>query len=218
MQTTSPSAAAPVSARCDEAIARRSLLQHPFYLAWSDGTLPVPALKDYARDYGAFIRTVGQGWETVGEAHVAGVEEGHARVWENTFAAGLETAVASEPQVAEAAGLVNAAREFFANRVTALGALYAFEAQQPFTAQSKLAGLRAHYAQLPECCGEYFRLHEDDFDEPAMLAAQMNALPAADQARALAACERMSRGVARRAFGSARALRGIDETPATDWP
>ena len=184
--------AAPASNLCDEIVARRSLLQHPFYLAWSDGTLPVPALQDYARDYGAFIRTVGEGWAVVGEAHIAGVEEGHAQVWENTFAAGLETTVASEPRVAEAVVLVNAARAAFADPVEALGALYAFEAQQPYTAQSKLAGLREHYRQLPECCGEYFRLHEDDFDEPALLAARMNALPAADQARAVAACERLS--------------------------
>jgi pyrroloquinoline-quinone synthase len=154
MNTTAQFPAA-VAARCDTAVAARSLLQHPFYLAWSDGTLPVPALRDYARDYGAFIRTVSQGWETVGELHIASVERGHAEV-------------------------------------CALGALYAFESQQPFTAQSKLAGLRAHYAELPLCCGEYFRLHEDDFEEPALLAEKMTALPAADQTRAVAACERLS--------------------------
>ena len=182
------------SDRCDAIVARRSLLQHPFYLAWSDGTLPVPALKEYAHDYGAFIRTVGQGWETIGEAHIAGIEEGHAQVWENTFAAGLETTV-DAPRTAGAAGLVDAAHALFADRATALGALYAFESQQPYTAQSKLAGLREHYRQLPECCGEYFRLHEDDFDEPALLAAQINALPAAEQERAVTACERLSQSL-----------------------
>ncbi len=182
------------SDRCDAHVARRSLLQHPFYLAWSDGTLPVPALKEYAHDYGAFIRTVGQGWETVGEAHIAGVEEGHAQVWETTFAAGLETGV-DAPRTAGAAALVATAHDLFADRVSALGALYAFESQQPYTAQSKLKGLREHYRQLPECCGEYFRLHEDDFDEPALLAARMNALPPAELERAVAACERLSQGL-----------------------
>ena len=182
------------SDRCDAHVVRHSLLQHPFYLAWSDGTLPIPALKEYAHDYGAFIRTVGQGWETVGEAHIAGVEEGHAQVWETTFATALETTV-DAPRTAGAAALVDAARELFADHVTALGALYAFESQQPYTAQSKLAGLREHYQQLPDCCGEYFRLHEDDFDEPALLAAQMNALSATGQERAVAACERLSRSL-----------------------
>jgi pyrroloquinoline-quinone synthase len=185
---------APASARCDDAVANRSLLRHPFYLAWSAGTLPVAALRDYAREYGAFIRTVGQGWETVGEAHIAGIEEGHAQVWENTFAAGLETPV-DVPQTAEVAALVDTARELFAGPVTALGALYAFESQQPFTAQSKAAGLKEHYAQLPDCCGEYFRLHEADFEEPALLAGKMNALSEHEQERALAACERMTQSL-----------------------
>ena len=182
------------SFRCDAAVVRRSLLQHPFYLAWSDGTLPVPALKEYAREYGAFIRTVGAGWEVAGETHIASVEEGHALVWENTFAAGLDTPVGA-PRIREVAALVDTAHELFSDPVTALGALYAFESQQPFTAQSKLAGLQEHYSQLPECCGEYFRLHADDFDEPALLASKMNTLTAGDQSRAAAACERMSQSL-----------------------
>ncbi len=189
MTTTQPGT---VSQRCDALVARRSLLQHPFYVAWSQGTLPVPALRDYARDYGAFIRTVVAGWETAGETHIAGIEEGHADVWNHTFAASLETAVTDEPQTPAVAALVDTARGLFADRASALGALYAFEAQQPYTAQSKLAGLREHYRQLPEPCGEYFRLHTDDFDEPALLAAHMESLPADGQARTVAACERMS--------------------------
>jgi pyrroloquinoline-quinone synthase len=192
MMNTAHVFAAAAAARCDAAVAARSLLQHPFYLAWSDGTLPVPALRDYARDYGAFIRTVSQGWEAVDELHIASVERGHAEVWENTFAAGLETVVDDGPHAPAVATLVSAAQDLFEDRVSALGALYAFESQQPFTAQSKLAGLQAHYAELPACCGEYFRLHEDDFEEPALLAEKMNALPAGDQARAVAACERLT--------------------------
>ncbi len=181
-----------VSQRCDGIVARRSLLQHPFYVAWSNGTLPVPALRAYAQDYGAFIRTVARGWEMVGETHIAGIEEGHADVWNHTFAASLETSVADEPRTPEVVALVDTARGLFADRASALGALYAFESQQPYTAQSKLAGLREHYRQLPEPCGEYFRLHTDDFDEPALLAEQMEALPTEGQAQVVAACERMS--------------------------
>ena len=189
--TIAPAVTAP-STRCDEVVARRSLLHHPFYLAWSDGTLPVAALRDYARDYGAFIATVARGWEAVGEPHIAGVEVGHAEVWANTFAAGLETYVEDRAHTPEVATLVDTARALFADRTTAMGALYAFESQQPYTAQSKLRGLREHYQQLPGCCGEYFRLHTDDFDEPALLAGHMNAFPAADADRAVAACERLS--------------------------
>ncbi len=130
--------------RCDAAIARHRLLDHPFYQAWSSGTLPVPALRDYAREYGAFIGQVGAGWAAVGEERIAQVEAGHAQVWARTFAASLDTTVAA-PQVTEVAALVAVADSLFQDRVTALGALYAFEAQQPLTAQAKAKGLAEHY-------------------------------------------------------------------------
>jgi pyrroloquinoline-quinone synthase len=182
---------ATTSSQCDALIAGHSLLRHPFYIAWSDGTLPVSALKDYAREYGAFIRTISQGWAKTGNAHVARVEEGHAMIWEREFAASLGTSVTGQPQVAEVAALVATARELFSDKATALGALYAFEAQQPLTAQSKLKGLGDHYQQLPERAGLYFDLHKDDFAEPAMLAGAMETLSEEDRARALAACEKM---------------------------
>ena len=180
---------------CDKIVARHSLLQPPFYQAWSGGKLPVPALRDYARDYGAFIATVGQGWQAAGEPHIAAVEEGHALVWTHTFAAGLDTHPEEAPQVPAVAALVDTAYALFAAPETALGALYAFESQQPFTAQSKLTGLKAHFRHLPACCGEYFRLHEDDFDEPALLAAKMGALTDKGQTTALRACEQMSQAL-----------------------
>ena len=54
----------------------------------------------------------------------------------------------------------------FTNRPQALGALYAFEHQQPATAKSKLAGLRKHYNLAPSA-EVYFDIHQDDEDEPA---------------------------------------------------
>ncbi len=182
---------ATISRECDAHIARHSLLRHPFYQAWSDGTLPVPALKDYAREYGAFIATISQGWATAGNAHVARVEEGHAMIWDRNFAVSMGTRVTGEPATPEVAALVATAKELFADRPTALGALYAFEAQQPLTAQSKLKGLGQHYKQLPVRACLYFHLHKDDFEEPAMLAEAMGSLSETDRARAVAACEKM---------------------------
>jgi len=182
------------SRRCDEIIAKHSLLQHPFYQAWNDGTLPVAALTDYAREYGAFIDTISHGWSVVGEPTIAKIEEDHAELWDSSFAAGLGTSVTS-PQIPQVADLVEMSREMFSERATALGALYAFEAQQPETARTKLKGLKAHYPQLPESCGQYFDIHEQDYDEPALLAAEIDSLSDADRNRALAACGRMSRGL-----------------------
>ena len=190
--STSP--ASTTSRRCDAIIAKHSLLQHPFYVAWSEGTLPVGALSDYAREYGAFINTIAQGWNTVGSSTIARIEEEHARVWDSTFARGLGTSVAS-PRTEGVARLVETSRVLFADRATALGGLYAFEAQQPHTAESKLKGLREHYMQLPESCGEYFDLHRDDYDEPSLLAREIDGLGETDRERALDACEQMSRGL-----------------------
>lgn len=177
--------------RCDSVIEKKNLLQHPFYQAWSNGTLPVEALRDYAREYGAFIAGIGPGWERAGYSRIAAIEEGHARVWERTFAAGLDTHV-GEPQISEVRSLVEAERELFADRATALGALYAFEAQQPHTAASKLKGIEEHYGELAASCKQYFVLHVDDFEEPAMLAESMESLSAAEREQAVAACEKMS--------------------------
>lgn len=183
-----------VSDQCDRIIAKHSLLRHPFYVAWSEGTLPVAALKDYASEYGVFIGAIGQGWQTIGDPAHARIESQHAKVWERAFAIPLGTSV-TVPRVKEVVELVGASRELFAERPTALGALYAFEAQQPLTARSKLKGLNEHYSHLPECCGEYFRLHDDGYDELAPLAGEMEKLNPADREKALIACERMSRAL-----------------------
>jgi pyrroloquinoline-quinone synthase len=183
------------SSRCDAIIARHSLLQHPFYVAWNNGTLPVAALSDYAREYGAFIDTIADGWDAVGSPAIARIEEEHSQLWERTFAAGLKTSVTS-PRIESVAKLVETSRDVFADRATALGGLYAFEAQQPDTARSKLKGLREHYKELPESCGKYFELHLEDYDEPALLAREMDSLTGdAEQEQVLDACEKMCRGL-----------------------
>jgi pyrroloquinoline-quinone synthase len=184
----------------DATVAKHSLLEHPFYVAWSMGSLPVAALKEYAREYGAFIATISQGWRAAGEQEIARIEQGHSRVWEETFAASLDTSVAA-PQIKEVADLLELTGEMFSEYATALGALYAFEAQQPFTAQSKLKGLGEHYAQLPERCADYFRMHAADYDEPALLSAKIDALEPGERQRALEACERMSQALYRALSG-----------------
>ena len=180
----------PVSTRCDEIIARYSLLQHPFYQRWTDGTLPVSALKDYAGEYGSFIRSISRGWEAIGQFEHAREEDTHAQIWETTFADKLGASVGT-PSVKEAADLAEVSEELFSDRVTALGALYAFEAQQPVVAKAKVQGLREHYAHLPESCSEYFELHSDGYDEAALLAKDMDLLSLHDQDRVFSACKRL---------------------------
>ncbi len=98
------------------------------------------------------------------------------------------TADASLPQTLN---LVRASDALFATRATALGAMYAFEAQQPATAKSKLDGLKTHY-NLPQGVEPYFKVHSANWHESEKILRQIESLPVDEQARALAACEQMA--------------------------
>lgn len=173
----------------DRTITDWNLLKHSFYQAWSDGTLPQEGLRTYAREYGAFIALIPDGWQTLADEELAQEERDHLELWED-FAEGLETSV-GEAQIPQVKNLLATAQDLFATPATALGALYAFEAQQPDTAKSKLEGLKAFY-NLPQTVEPYFEIHADNAHEVAKLLEQMNALPPADLNRALDACEQMS--------------------------
>jgi pyrroloquinoline-quinone synthase len=173
----------------NERIGQKALLKHPFYQAWESGELPVDALRTYAREYGAFIATVPQGWATLNDAETAQEEREHAELWQH-FAAGLQTEIGAAELLATRS-LVNTAEALFASPETALGALYAFETQQPAAAKSKLDGLRKHYS-LPASVEPYFEVHSANEHEAAKLLAAMGGLTVEQQAIALDACEQMS--------------------------
>jgi pyrroloquinoline-quinone synthase len=168
----------------------KNLLNSPFYQAWSHGTLPTSALAAYAEEYGAFIAMLSKGWETQGDDETAEEETEHAELWEK-FAAALNTRI-GEAKISAAKNLLLVASELFESTPEALGALYAFEVQQPATAQSKLDGLKTHYPQLVDGAKEYFDIHCANHHEAEKLSARINALPVEEQARALKACTMMS--------------------------
>jgi pyrroloquinoline-quinone synthase len=180
-------------AALDGLVASHDLNSHPFYEAWRKGTLPVATLADYAADYGMFIASLSDAWETLGEKKYAAEERAHTRMWER-FQGALETEVRTPCR--EVQDLLGTSRELFASPAGALGALYAFEAQQPNTTRSKLQGLRTHY-RLASSAEHYFAAHADDVRERDDLAARIDALPEAEYAAAHAACERMSRALYR---------------------
>lgn len=173
-------------------ISEYNLLDHPFYQAWSAGELPVEALKCYAREYGAFISTLPKGWETLNDAETVEEETEHIDMWAD-FADGLNTQV-SEAQIPQMKKLLETAENLFSKKETALGALYAFEAQQPETAKSKLAGLKEFY-QLPEKVEPYFETHSHNEHEAEKLLARISNLPSDSQETVVQACEQMSRAL-----------------------
>lgn len=170
----------------DEIVASFDLNQHPFYQDWRAGTLPVEKLGRYAAEYAAFVDTIDEGWETLGFEHYAVEEREHEELWAQfSKALGIESSRDLLPQTDV---LVTAARKLMSTSPEAIGALYAFEAQQPRTSRSKLDGLIEHYPNVSEAGREYFRIHADDVVEAQALRGRFDTLSESDQLRAKAAC------------------------------
>lgn len=173
-------------------IEKWKLLKHPFYQAWEAGELPLPALQAYAEEYGAFISLMPSGWETLEDAETVEEEQEHIDLWQD-FAQALETKI-SEAKLPAIVSLTANTEKLFANRATAMGALFAFEVQQPETASSKLDGLRQFY-NVPKEAENYFIQHAKNHHESVKLLTLIEGLSEADQAQALSACEEMSQAL-----------------------
>lgn len=183
-----------IKTQLDAVVAKYDLLGHPFYQAWSAGTLPKEALASYAAEYGAFVQTVPAGWAAHGDVTTSIEEVQHAVLWER-FANALGTTSLCEPRLEATRELVDDCKELYQKPATALGGLYAFEAQQPNTAKSKFEGLESHYSDLPEDVKPYFAVHIDDIHEREWIIERLSVLPEAEQKAAVDACEKVAKGL-----------------------
>lgn len=181
-----------VRAELNAIVEKYDLLNHPFYQAWSAGELPKEALAMYAAEWGNFVAQVPKGWAAHGDEAIAAEEVTHVALWDD-FASSLGTQVAA-PTISEMKGLVAACDKNFSDDVASVGALYAFEAQQPKTSTSKLAGLKEWYS-VGSKGEEYFRIHCDDIHEMEILAQRAEKMGPADQARTVAACEETAKAL-----------------------
>lgn len=169
----------------DSIIEKFDLNQHPFYKAWVAGTLPKEALVDYSGDYGFFIATIASGWDAIGEVAYAEDERDHERMWANfQTSVGLKCTL----NLTSTQKLVEVANAAFSDPASAVGGLYAFEAQQPHTSRSKLDGLRAHYS-VGEVGEEYFVVHADDIHEIEELKLAVEKLTETEFEKTVRACE-----------------------------
>ncbi len=163
-------------------VAKYDLLCHPFYQAWSAGTLTRDDLRAYAGDYynhvAAFPTYLAAFYSRIddGELRRAVVsnladEEGldgnpasrpHSELWLD-FAEGMgasrKQAQSHEP-VEEVAELKAHFRRVASegSSAEALAAFYAYESQVPRVAKEKARGLREMYGADGRTCG-YFTLH-----------------------------------------------------------
>jgi pyrroloquinoline-quinone synthase len=166
-------------ARLDAAIAEKNLLKHPFYQDWQAGKLSREELQLYAAQYYRHVeafpkhlrvlaaRTEGPLRETVMEnlAEEENPEAPHPKLWRD-FAAALgvnEDDITSCPRLPGTQAVVATFREICGDRpvAEAVAALYAYEAQVPEIASTKIDGLRRFYGiERPEALA-YFTIHEE---------------------------------------------------------
>ena len=166
-------------ARLDAAIAEKNLLKHPFYRAWQAGELSREELQLYAAQYYRHVeafprhlrvlaaRTEGPLRDTILEnlAEEENPQAPHPKLWRD-FAAAVgvnEDDITCCPRLPGTQAVVATFREICGDRpvAEAVAALYAYEAQVPEIAATKIDGLRRFYGiQRPEALA-YFTIHEE---------------------------------------------------------
>jgi pyrroloquinoline-quinone synthase len=165
--------------KIDAAIARKHLLQHPFYQDWQAGKLSREELQLYASQYYRHIeafpkhlrvlaaRTEGPIRNTVQEnlAEEENPARPHPKLWRD-FAAALgvsEEDITCCPALPAAQTIVGTFREIVGDRsvAEAVAALYAYESQVPEIAATKIAGLKKFYGVESSEGLAYFELHEE---------------------------------------------------------
>jgi pyrroloquinoline-quinone synthase len=198
----------------DAKVAERAMLKHPFYRAWTDGSLPLDALRAYSRQYLHHVEAFPQAVSAVhsncpdrdGRRMLAenlseeeGVEAGkqdHASLW-LMFAAGLgesEAAVRGQELNAETQALIDTFRSLSRRSYAAgLGALYAYESQFPAVASAKIEGLVDRYGIDDEETLRFFRVHESaDVEHSSVCRTLLDRLPDEEKAEAVAAGEELA--------------------------
>lgn len=160
-----------------------NLLNHPFYQAWSQGTLSIDVLKDYAIQYyqqvASFPRFITRVHTHCDDITWLGYKvrqtlvhnlvdeeihgKDHPSLWMQ-FALGMGASdheVKNATPYAETAALVN---QFYqlaeSNWRDGLCALFAYESQVPEVAASKIAGLKEHYGITDDATLEFFIAHQ----------------------------------------------------------
>lgn len=153
--------------RIDAACERWNVLQHPFYKAWSDGTLKREKLAFYAGEYRHAVVALARATEAAAETAEPGVraelrphaieEAAHVDLWDE-FAGELGAETDRAPRAeTERCAQAWTGGDTLADR---LAVLYAIESAQPAISRTKLEGLESHYGMpAPSRATAYFSLH-----------------------------------------------------------
>ena len=165
--------------RLDQLIQSRSILGHPFYVAWQRGELTQDQLATYTTAYyphvAAFPRYLTAAANAAEDPRVrAELEHNladelshpkpHPELWLD-FAAGLgldrDTVATAAPRPATENIVATFDRLVTGGTARALAALYAYESQQPEVSREKADGLRRHYGVRSPDALAYFDIHAE---------------------------------------------------------
>ena len=157
----------------------KSLLKHPFYQAWTMGSLTCEDLAHYAQQYyqqeSRFPRFVSAVHSNCPELKVRQMllenltqeesgPDNHPELWLR-FAGAVGASRESVKQAAMDAKTQQCVDAFAgltkgSNWVAGLAALYAYEAQQPAVAKTKIEGLKSRYGLDSKDALGFFEVHE----------------------------------------------------------
>ena len=157
--------------KIDRIIEERSLLNHPFYQAWSDGKLTRDALTGYSKEYYQLVKAVPifmtQLIDNVpstfhDELDFHQQEEfSHIGMWER-FASGLGVArndLLNYDGLDKTNHAISGMHHLMRSLESGAAAMYAFEKEIPKISQIKLEGLAEFYGLTSEDVTKYFKEH-----------------------------------------------------------
>ncbi len=172
----------------DSIIKNRHLLQHPFYIAWTEGKLTREQLRHYAEQYfynvlaePTYLSAVHFNTPHFHDAHNSGDisvrqevlknlideehgEKNHPALWKAfAFALGAnDQSLSAADALPETQNLVSTFRDICLNQpfYAGLAALHAFESQVPDIAAVKIDGLAKFYGMTSPEDYEFFSVHE----------------------------------------------------------
>lgn len=153
--------------RIEDARSECNVLEHPFYLRWSQGELSRSELAEYAGQYRHATEAIAwlsaQAAEAAPEAERAELrrhaaeEADHVALWDGFVeAVGGDTGAEANAQTRECVSTWAAQDGFLKSLVR----LYAIESGQPAISQTKREGLAANYGIGDGEGNAYFRVHE----------------------------------------------------------
>ena len=164
----------------DAVLEEKSLLKHAFYRAWTEGRLSRADLAEYSRQYyqqeARFPRYLSAVHSNCPElsvrqsllenlSHEEQGPENHPELWlrfAEAVGASRESVLGAQTHPKTEACV----RDFSAltregHWTEGLAALYAYEAQQPAVAATKIDGLKRHYGLDSEAALGFFKVHQE---------------------------------------------------------